>query len=224
MFKGYRVSMVHRNQWLDRPDPYYAKIAGWKLREMRIMRSVLLAYDLVHDSGALSPAQVEKIDRDLVAYTRDYLIQGYGPGGPASADSLQDQGPSWWVLAACGALLGDRATLDLMVDAFEQILDPANGLFYEDGTFFQGSPAYQNQFLDSILIDTGGHRREHDAGASMATPGALCWKNAMPGPWISSTLTARCRRSTMPTSADGRTAARRRSPPGGSGTPRQAVS
>lgn len=151
VFKGYRVSMVHRNQWLDHPDPYYAKIAGWKLREMRLMRSVLLAYDLIHDSGALGPAQVAKIDRDLVAYTRDYLIQGYGPGGPASADSLQDQGPSWWVLAACGALLGDRATLDLMVDAFEQILDPANGLFYEDGTFFQGSPAYQNQFLDSIV-------------------------------------------------------------------------
>jgi hypothetical protein len=151
VFKGYRVSMVHKNQWLDHPDPYYAKIAGWKLREMRVMRSVLLAYDLIHDSGALSPAQIQKIDRDLVAYTRDYLIEGYGPGGPASPDSLQDQGPSWWVLAACGALLGDEATLNLMVDAFEKVLDPANGLLYEDGTFFEGSPGYENQFLNYIL-------------------------------------------------------------------------
>jgi hypothetical protein len=151
VFKGYRVNMVHKNQWLDHPDPYYAKIAGWKLREMRIVRSMLLAYDLIHDWGALSPAAIQKIDQDLVAYTRDYLIQGYGPGGPASPDSLQDQGPSWWVLAACGALLGDDATLDLMVNAFEQVLNPANGLFYEDGTFFEGSPGYENQFLDSIL-------------------------------------------------------------------------
>ncbi len=150
VFKGYRVNMVHRNQWLDHPDPYYAKIAGWKLREMSFVQRVLQAYDFIHDSGALSAAQIDKIDRDLVAYTRDYLIQGYGPGGPASPDSLQDQGPSWWVLAACGALLGDRATLDLMVDAFEQVFDPANGLFYEDGVFFQGSPAYQNQFLGSV--------------------------------------------------------------------------
>jgi hypothetical protein len=152
VFKGYRINMVHKNQWLDHPDPYYAKIAGWKLREMRVMRSMLLAYDLIHDSGALSPAQIQKIDRDLVAYTRDYLIQGYGPGGPASPDSLQDQGPSWWVLAACGALLGDGATLNLIVDAFEQVFDPVNGLFYEDGTFFEGSPGYENQFLDSILL------------------------------------------------------------------------
>lgn len=151
VFKGYRISMVHKNQWLDHPDPYYAKISGWKLREMRIVRSMLLAYDLIHDSGALGPAAIQKIDRDLVAYTRDYLIQGYGPGGPASPDSLQDQGPSWWVLAACGALLGDDATLNLMVDAFEMVLDPANGLFYGDGTFFEGSPGYENQFFGYIL-------------------------------------------------------------------------
>lgn len=151
VFKGYRVSMVHKNQWLDHPDPYYAKIAGWKLREMAVVRNVLLAYDLIHDSGALTTAQIQKIDRDLVAYTRDYLLAGYGPGGPASPDSLQDQGPSWWVLAACGALLGDDATLDVMVSAFEKVLDPANGLLYEDGTFFEGSPGYENQLLDYIL-------------------------------------------------------------------------
>lgn len=151
VFKGYRINMVHKNRWLDHPDPYYAKIAGWKLREMRIMQSMLLSYDFIHDSGALSASQLQKIDRDLVAYTRDYLIAGYGPGGPASPDSLQDQGPSWWVLAACGVLLDDPATVDLMVEAFERVLDPANGLFYEDGVFFQGSPGYQNQFLGSIL-------------------------------------------------------------------------
>ena len=54
-----------------------------------------------------TPAQIEKIDNDLVAYTRDYLIEGYGPGGPASSRAMQDQGNSWWVLTACGALLGD---------------------------------------------------------------------------------------------------------------------
>ncbi len=150
VFKGYRMNMIHRNQWLDRADPYYAKIAGWKFREMAMVGDVLMTYDMIHDSGVLTPAQIAKIDRDLVAYTRDYLLEGYGAGGPASPDSLQDQGPSWWVLAACGALLGDVKTLDVMVDACEKILDPANGMFYEDGSFFQGSPSYQNQLLHFI--------------------------------------------------------------------------
>ena len=150
VFKGYRMNMVHRNQWLDRNDPYYAKIAGWKFREMSIMRGVLLAYDLIHDSGELPPALIQKIDRDLVLYTRDYLLDSYGPGGPASPDSLQDQGYSWWVLAACGVLLDDQETLRLMVESFERILNPANGLFYEDGGFFEGTPSYQNQLMGPI--------------------------------------------------------------------------
>jgi len=150
VFKGFRMNMIHRNQWLDRPDPYYAKIAGWKHREMDVVRQVLLAYDLIHDAGVLAPAQIEKIDEDLVAYTRDYLLEGYGPGGPASPPSMQDQGNAWRVLAACGALLGDRKTLDIMVDAFETVLEPANGIFYEDGSFFQGSPGYQNMLMGPI--------------------------------------------------------------------------
>ena len=150
VFKGYRMNMIHRNKWLDRPDPYYAKIAGWKHREMDILRRTLLTYDLIHDSGVLTPAQIEKIDNDLVAYTRDYLIEGYGPGGPVSSRAMQDQGNSWWVLTACGALLGDQQTLDIMVDAFETVLDPANGIFYEDGSFFQGSAGYQWQFMFPI--------------------------------------------------------------------------
>ncbi len=150
VFKGFRVSKIHRNQWLDRPDPYFAKIAGWKHREMDVVRRVLLAYDLIHDSGALTPAQIEKIDEELVAYTRDYLLEGYGSGGPASAAAMQDQGNAWWVLAACGALLGDQKTLDIMVDAFETVLEPANGVFYEDGSFFQGSPCYQAMFMGPI--------------------------------------------------------------------------
>jgi hypothetical protein len=150
VFKGYRINMIHRNQWLDRPDPYYAKIAGWKHREMGMIHSVLLAYDLIHDSGALTPTQIEKIDRDLVAYTRDYLLEGYGPGGPASPPSIQDQGYSWWSLAACGALLGDQKTLAVIVDAFEKALDPTNSIFYEDGSFFEGSPSYQEMFMGPI--------------------------------------------------------------------------
>ena len=163
VFKGYRMNMIHRNKWLDRPDPYYAKIAGWKHREMDILRRTLLTYDLIHDSGVLTPAQIEKIDNDLVAYTRDYLIEGYGPGGPASSRAMQDQGNSWWVLTACGALLGDQQTLDIMVDAFETVLDPANGIFYEDGasSAISGLPVAVHV---SHLLHPRHHLREHGTG------------------------------------------------------------
>jgi len=150
VFKDYRVNMIHKNQWLDRNDPYYAKIAGWKHREMATVGQVLIAYDWIRDSGALGDSARKKIDRDLVRYTLDYLADGYGPGGPASPDSLQDQGSSWQAWAACAVLLDDRSAMKTMVAAFEAILDPANGMFYDDGGFFQGSPAYQRMLTIPI--------------------------------------------------------------------------
>ncbi len=150
VFKNYRVNMIHRNQWLERNDPYYGKITGWKLREMAIVGQVLVAYDWIRDSGALAPDRMAMVDRDLVRYTLDYLADGYGPGGPASPDSLQDQGTSWRSWALSAVLLDDRAAMKTMVAAFGAILDPANGMFYDDGGFFQGSPAYQRQFTSSI--------------------------------------------------------------------------
>lgn len=152
VFRNYRVNMIHKNQWLDRNDPYYAKIAGWKHREMVMVGQVLFAYDGIRDSGALTGAAIETIDRDLVRYTLDYLADGYGPGGPASPDSLQDQGSSWRAWAACAVLLDDRPAMRVMTAAFDAILDPANGMFYDDGGFFQGSPAYQRMFTGPITV------------------------------------------------------------------------
>lgn len=169
VFKNYRVNMIHRNQWLDRNDPYYGKITGWKLREMALVGQVLVAYDWIRDSGTLAAAQLEKIDRDLVRYTLDYLADGYGPGGPASPDSLQDQGTSWRSWAICAVLLDDPAAMKTMVAAFEAILDPANGMFYDDGGFFQGSPAYQRQ-LTSAISDVPEILAGHLPGDIYASP------------------------------------------------------
>lgn len=147
VFKGYRMNKVNANVWLDGNHPYYGKITGWKFRDAGALKSVILAYDLIHDSGVLTKQQREKIDRDLIAYARDYFLEGYGKAGYLGTQSIQDQGYSYWCVAATAALLGDKATLRSIVDMYEQMLGPESWVFYEDGTFFQGTWAYESQFL-----------------------------------------------------------------------------
>jgi len=149
VFKGYRTNMVNRNRWCAN-HPYYGKIDGWKFHDGGSVRRVLLAYDLIHDSGALTTEQCERIDRDLVAYARDYFVEGYAGKGYLSHLSIQDQGPTWWCIAACGALLGDEDTLKSIVQLYEQMLDPWKGVFHEDGSFFQCTASYNSQLLSAI--------------------------------------------------------------------------
>ncbi len=160
VYKGYKTNNSIRQRWeVIPPDPQFSKVDGWGLHDAAIMRKVLLAYDLIHDSGVLTPEQITVIDRDLVAYGRDYYLAGYqnttdpqGRTGPLWATTaIQDQGPKWWCLAAMGALLGDEKTLQLMVDSYGELLDPSNGFFYEDGTFFEGSADYTKQFMSHSL-------------------------------------------------------------------------
>ncbi|MEN6627718.1 MAG: hypothetical protein ABFD69_15945 [Candidatus Sumerlaeia bacterium] len=154
VYKGYKntnsTSQVFR---LRPPHPYYSRINGWSYFDGQTNKKMLQAYDLIHESGALSKDQCAKIDRDLVENMRDFYLAGYqnttdplGRKGPLFATyQIQDQGHKWWALTAAGALLGDDATLKLMVNTFEEMFDPANGVIFEDGTFYQGSADYQKQ-------------------------------------------------------------------------------
>ena len=160
VYKGHKTNDSVRQRWQEiPPHPYHAKADGWAFRDAAHMQKMLLAYDLIHDSGVLTLQQIEMIDRDLVAYTRDCYLAGYenttdpqGRTGPLWASpSIQDQGYKWWCVAATGALLNDTKTLQLMVDTYADLLNPANGYFYEDGTFFQGSADYNKQFLSPSL-------------------------------------------------------------------------
>lgn len=150
VFKGYRMNKVNRNEWMDTNDPYYGRIGGWKYREAGELRSIIHAYDLIHDSGVFTPQQHAMIERDLIAHVRDYFLQSYGEAGLLGNQTLQDQGHAWWCLAACAAILGDTDTLQLMVHTFEQMLGPDSWVFYEDGTFYEGTYAYQGQFIGGI--------------------------------------------------------------------------
>ncbi|MCK5806416.1 MAG: heparinase II/III family protein, partial [Lentisphaeria bacterium] len=58
-----------------------------------------------------------------------------------------DQGYSYWCVAACAALLGDTETLKSIVRMYEKMLAPDSWIFYGDGTFFEGTWAYESQFL-----------------------------------------------------------------------------
>ena len=150
VFKGYRMNRVNRNEWMDANDPYYGRIGGWKYREAVVLRNFIHAYDLIHDSGVFTRRQHAMIDEDLIAHVRDYFLQSYGDAGLLGTQTLQDQGHAWWCLAACAAILGDTDTLQLMVDTFEQMLGPDSWVFYEDGTFYEGTYAYQGQFIGGI--------------------------------------------------------------------------
>ena len=149
VFKGYRTNRVNQNVWCGN-HPYYGKIDGWKRRDAHTVRQAMLAYDLIHDSGALTPAQCAAIDRDLVAHARDYFLEGYGGKGYLSHSSIQDQGDTWWCLAGCGALLADKELLRSVVAMYEEMLHPGRGIFYQDGTFFEGTANYQSQLFWAI--------------------------------------------------------------------------
>ncbi|MGD9495801.1 MAG: hypothetical protein AB7Y46_05795 [Armatimonadota bacterium] len=147
VFKGYRMNRVNANTWMDRNDPYYGRICGWKFREMGVLKEVILGYDLVRDSGLLTHEQIATIDRDLIAHVRDYILEAFADIGLLGTQSIQDQGYTWWCLSACAAMLGDTQTLEMMADTWRTMLGPDSSVFYEDGTFFQGTWAYQSQFL-----------------------------------------------------------------------------
>ena len=150
VFKGYRMNRVNRNEWMDTNDAYYGRIGGWKYREAGELCGIIHAYDLIHDSGVFTPQQHAMIERDLIAHVRDYFLHSYGDAGLLGNQTLQDQGHAWWCLAACAAILGDTDTLQLMVETFEQMLGPDSWVFYEDGTFYEGTYAYQGQFIGGI--------------------------------------------------------------------------
>lgn len=147
-YPKYRVNMVNRNVFTDN-DEYYGKIAGWKWRDGLLVGRALLTYDLIRSSGVFSEREVEKIE-DFLRYTRDHYLDGYGDKGIAGARAPQDQGSVWWCLAALGALLGDQETMGLMVEAFEEVFDPANEIFHSDGTFYQSTPNYNWMFLAAV--------------------------------------------------------------------------
>jgi hypothetical protein len=92
VFKTYRLNAIHRNVWLHKPDPYYGRIDGWKFRDGLCVSKMLLTYDLVRDSGALSAAEQARIDRDLVRHAVDYFVSSFGPGGYLSCKAMQDMG------------------------------------------------------------------------------------------------------------------------------------
>ncbi len=147
VFKGYRMNRVNANDWLDHNDPYYGRICGWKFREMALLKQVILGYDLVRDSGVLTDEQITAIDRDLIACVRDYILEAFADIGLLGTQSIQDQGYTWWCLSATAAMLGDTQTLEMMLDTWRQMLGPDSHVFYEDGTFYEGTWAYQSQFL-----------------------------------------------------------------------------
>ena len=164
VFRHYRVNMVNANKWHEGNSAYYGKIHGWKRHDAWQLYQVLQSYDLIRDSGVLLPDQLETIDHDPVAYARDYLIDGFRHPHPSvpgytggdgrslllADPHIQDHGEAWWCIAACGALLKDRETLALIVGLFEDMLDPAAGIFHEDGTFYECAADYQQGLLNLV--------------------------------------------------------------------------
>lgn len=166
VFQRYRINRVNRNEWHDEVDPYYGKIDGWKRRDARHVHQVLHAYDLMRDSGVLSEAQCQRIDRELVAYARDYFVEGFKKGGAQSLEgygvgedvspylrhySIQDHGEAWWCIAASAALLEDGETLRSIVKMYEDLLDPGVGIFHGDGTFYECTPDYTLGLLQATV-------------------------------------------------------------------------
>ena len=150
VFRGYCPNKVNQNEWCE-ATAYYGKIDGWKRHDANAVRRVLLAYDLIRDSGALTDRQCEAIDRDLVGYAHDYFIDGFDEGDYLSYSSIQDMGGVWWCIAASGALLGNTHTLESIVGLYERMLDPKNGVFHSDGTFFECTASYQIGLLTELL-------------------------------------------------------------------------
>ncbi len=156
VFHSYRINRVNRNEWQEENDPNYGKIDGWKQRDAGALRPVLHAYDLIRESGCLSESQCLTIDKDLVAYARDYFVQsfhntttsleGYNYTDDMSPYlshySIQDHGGPWWCIAASAAILGDTKFLQSVVTLYEDMLNPKFGVFHEDGTFYECAADY----------------------------------------------------------------------------------
>ena len=76
-----RASRSNWNVGLESPPHTHGKIAGWKHRDGHAVRHVLLAYDLIHDSGALSAEQCAMIDRGRrVVSGQRQAVRGAGKG------------------------------------------------------------------------------------------------------------------------------------------------
>ncbi len=156
VFRNYRLNQVNRNVWHDRNDPYYGKIDGWKQRDAGCVRNVLLAYDLIHESDALTAEQRRSIDA-FVEHVRDYFVESFNNPGSSTLEgysysddlspylshySIQDHGGAWWCIAASAALTGDREILQSVVTLYEDMLKPEAGVFFQDGAFYECTADY----------------------------------------------------------------------------------
>jgi len=152
VFKGYRLNAIHRNVWLHRPHPYWGRIDGWKFRDGLCVSKMLLAYDLVRDSGALTWDDQAAIDRDLVRHAVDYFVESFGPGGYLSPRAMQDMGHACECIALGAAILGDGERLEALHGFFRDLCSGAGRkvFFPEDGAFYQGTFSYAMQLLKPL--------------------------------------------------------------------------
>lgn len=152
VFKGYRMNAIHRNCWLDRPDPYYGRIDGWKFRDGLCVSKMLVTYDLVRDSGAFDKKELAFIDENLVRHAMNYFIESFRGKGYLSCGAVQDMGHSWESVALAGAILDDPKVLGSLNQLFRDLCRGEKQLvfFPEDGAFVQGTPDYASQLLSPL--------------------------------------------------------------------------
>src|SRR5690606_31856356 len=148
VYPGYRVNRVNANEFTEN-DEYYGKIAGWKWRDALIVSRVILAYDLVCDSGVFSAEENETIE-EFLRYTLDHYVEGFKGKRLSEGRYPQDLGSTWWCIAAISAILEDDEGLRMSVELFEDLLETDGGLFLEDGSFYQATPNYNWGLLGSI--------------------------------------------------------------------------
>lgn len=147
-YPNYRVNRVNDNVFAENDD-YHGKIGGWKWRDALLVGRVLLTFDLIRDSGVFTADEIGEIEFFL-RYTLDHYLEGFGGERLAKGRFPQDQGSVWWSIAALGALLGDEKAMRLVVEAYEDMMDPDFGLFQEDGSFYQRTPTYNWGLLGAI--------------------------------------------------------------------------
>ena len=135
VFRHYRMNMIHKNQWLDRPDPYYGRIDGWKFRDGLCVSKMLRTYDLVRDSGVFDTQELAFIDEHLVRHVMGYFTEAFGGQGLLSCGAVQDMGHSWECIALAAAILDDRETLRQFSGFFRDLCSGRERLvfFPEDG-------------------------------------------------------------------------------------------
>ena len=164
VFENYRLNQVNKNVWHDQNDPLYGKIDGWKQRDAGCARKVLIAYDLIRDSGVLDDEQRRSMDA-FVEYVRDYFVESFNNPGTSTLKgysysdalspylshySIQDHGGAWWCIAASAALTGDREILRSVVTLYEDMLKPEAGVFFQDGAFYECTADYTLGLLQNI--------------------------------------------------------------------------